>query len=248
MHAVNADGRTCPVCDSRYLLYVRDLPSVMIPGTGVPLFFCMECQSFCCTPTYREDDAENQRSVGMHAEWAPMNRRRYEALWPSLNPKRGILEIGCGIGTLLKLAKDKGVPAVGFDTNEHAARYGRDVYGVDVRPTEWNSDVALDFAPDVICCIQTMEHLYRPRELFAEFAKAAKRWNASIYVNVPMVNTSVWPEIFAPNPANPYFYLCDYHVTFATWEGLQTWAKIAPGLTAEYLDTPELAGVLYRFG
>ena len=88
-----------------------------------------------------------------------------------VQPRRELrlLDIGCGYGFALDLARFAwGWKGIGVDPSNVAQR-GRDELGVDVRATQFDSNLDLGPAPfDVVLASETLEHVPDPRALLAD--------------------------------------------------------------------------------
>lgn len=96
-----------------------------------------------------------------------------------------LLEVGCGIGTFLDVARDRGFATIGIEVNEGTARYAAQSHRI-VRGDF--DDVALPSSScDVLAMEQTLEHMARP------LATLKKAWQllrpgGYLYIGVPQVD------------------------------------------------------------
>jgi 2-polyprenyl-3-methyl-5-hydroxy-6-metoxy-1,4-benzoquinol methylase len=99
--------------------------------------------------------------------------------------KRGrILDVGCGRGELLKIAREQGWDAVGIEPSSTFAEFARKYSGAKVlnQPVE-----SCDLEPqsfDVVILSAVLEHLYRPNETLQALARALRPGGA-LFVDVP---------------------------------------------------------------
>lgn len=80
---------------------------------------------------------------------------------------RRLLDVGCGNGTFLSMAKSAGWQVVGFDIDPEAVRVARE-RGLDVRVGNFAAISEPDAAFDVITLSHVIEHVEAPRKLLVE--------------------------------------------------------------------------------
>ena len=88
--------------------------------------------------------------------------------------ERKLLDVGCGIGLFLEIARERGWDVQGCDTSSFAARYVRDNLNIEVR----GKDLAeINFVPqsfDLITMWDVIEHLTHPREYLEKISSLLK--------------------------------------------------------------------------
>ncbi len=219
----------CVVCTSKYVSYVRDVPTLSA-GVEIPLFYCMECESFTnpsgFLPTAETDATELAFHIKVHERNVLRSRallREMKKQYPDL---QRIVEIGCGTGSFVREAQDMGFDAVGYDINEQAVAYGVEQYGANISASWWNSDLQTE-PFDMLFCIMVLEHLEQPRDLFTEMVVAARRFGAGVFVAVPALNRNRWKYILDPDPTRPGtpFFNNRAHVTHFSNIGLHKLAE-----------------------
>lgn len=89
------------------------------------------------------------------------------------------VDLGCGDGGLLYLIKDLGIPSWGYDLMPTNVEYGKNVRGVDVRYTDFNSD-DVEYG-DIAIMTETLEHMIDPhkvvRDLPSQYLIASSPYN-----------------------------------------------------------------------
>ncbi len=95
-----------------------------------------------------------------------------------------ILDIGCGIGGFLKLARDRGWLTFGVEISSEASRYGEEQFGLDIYNGDFlNSNFTMkDF--DVIMLWHVLEHLQKPNEVIKKVFNILKE-DGLIVIAVP---------------------------------------------------------------
>lgn len=185
----------CPICRSKFLALACRRQT---RGGVVDVFFCMECESFCSPfapehlngPTLNHHRKVFERNLIYTEQWL---QRIQEHHCPTK-----ILDIGCGIGTLLYAAREQqGIDGIGYDLDSEACDYGRQSYNLDLRGQVWSAD---DNTPDIdlISCIMVLEHIKWPRPLMLQMVRAAKKHDCPAFVSVPWFNRNSWKHLHGP--------------------------------------------------
>ncbi len=105
-------------------------------------------------PSYMENQAGLERFFDQRL-------RRLERL---VGPGR-LLEVGCGLGYLLNVARRRGWEAVGLEVSEFAWRYARERFGHDVRRQSLEEADLPHGAFDAVVMRDVVEHSRDPRRL-----------------------------------------------------------------------------------
>jgi SAM-dependent methyltransferase len=158
--------------------------------------------------------------------------------WPYLDrleaivPEKGkILDVGCGTGFRLSVAKARGWEAFGVELSEYAAGVGRDHYGLEVQ----NCRLAeANFSPnsfDGIMINAVLEHVPEPVKLLTEAAQLL-RAGGGMAILLPhygspraKIRGAEWNEIRPPE-----------HLTFHSHASIQAMADRA-GLQVEGISS-----------
>jgi len=222
----------CVVCYSPYMAYVKTLPTKL--GGSVDLFYCMECESFC-SPFSKPNPLTSE--IDWHKSVLDRNLTWCAELLPMLEPRAPIIDIGCGIGSLLLAAKRMGIEGIGYDLDEPACAYGRDQFGLNLRGEHWSKDTSP--SAGLITCVSVLEHLHQPRPLIEEMIAAARHHKCSVFVSVPFVNRDWWrltrTESLTPGHIFEYPHV---HVTHFSWKGMQAIADQL-GASAKLIQVPK---------
>jgi spore maturation protein CgeB len=120
-------------------------------------------------------------------------------------PKAGdrLLEVGCGVGTFLVRARDRGWDAEGIDLSESAIRASREIHGMPVRVGNFTD---LEFDANGYAAIvawEVLEHLPNPRHFLAQ-ARRLLRPGGIIACSVPNEGPRVpYPAVRGPASVPP---------------------------------------------
>ncbi len=212
--------KCCPICASPFMSWVKTLPKKI--GGTVELFYCMECESFSSPFSVPANNPPSD--VEWHKSVLKRNLKWSHNLLQQLIEKGmegPIVDIGCGIGSLLLAADKAGISGVGFDLDTVACEYGRNEFGLNLRGELWHEEDSPDFG--LITIISVLEHIHQPRELIRDMIYAARARNAKIFISVPFFNRDWWKLLHTDNftPGHP-FEVPHAHVTHFSHRGLDT--------------------------
>lgn len=84
------------------------------------------------------------------------------------------LDVGCGVGLLVKMAAEVGFDAYGIDISSPAALYGKEKLGLQILPMDLASAGFPDGFFDVVTMSQVLEHIAQPEALLLEIRRVLK--------------------------------------------------------------------------
>ncbi|MBI1872342.1 MAG: methyltransferase domain-containing protein [Acidobacteria bacterium] len=200
----------CLLCEGTRLRY-------LFPVNGHPLFECEDCGFVFLNPQpsdevlgqiYKADYLlEDQDSGGGDHECVAVMKQQTAQLYLSQlirycgKPAGRLLEIGCGKGDFLVLARATGFDVMGVDVSPHAVATATSRLGAGA-VTCGNAD-ALDLPEeyfDVCVLFDTLEHVRRPVALLTHIHRSLKP-GAVLFVVTPSLDSwsatlmgSRWPE------------------------------------------------------
>lgn len=106
--------------------------------------------------------------------------------------KKGhLLEVGCGPGHFLHLAKLDGWEVTGVELSRFAAQYARDKFGLIVFEGTVDDAVLPKQTFDVVYMGDLLEHIPNPKELLLKIKKYVSD-NGIVYVEVPSVTNGLF--------------------------------------------------------
>jgi 2-polyprenyl-3-methyl-5-hydroxy-6-metoxy-1,4-benzoquinol methylase len=98
--------------------------------------------------------------------------------------ERDLLDLGCGSGLFLHLARRRGFLCHGMDASEHAIRAGREQYGLDLRQGSIGDDVWNGRRFDFVTMFHVLEHLTMPRQALL-YVRSQLKPGGAVIIQVP---------------------------------------------------------------
>lgn len=105
------------------------------------------------------DDAPSNPLVQLYGRWLDALERHH--------PPGSLLDIGCGTGLFLAVARRRGWRTVGIDDCEPAVRHAREHFGLEVETGEFSEFAGDGRTFDAVTMWDIIEHARRPVELLA---------------------------------------------------------------------------------
>lgn len=210
----------CPACRSE-----RTRPA--LEASGVQWHRCRSCRTlFDADPPGdavladeyrgREYFAKAEPEAGAETLWGypddyledrPNVEAKFERILErieTLVPPGRLLDVGCGPGFLLGVAKRRGWEPVGVDLNEWAVAHARDELGRDARHGTLDDQGFADGEFDAVTMLDLIEHVADPAGLVEEAARITRAGGAIAVLTpdaggrVPRLLGQRWPELRRP--------------------------------------------------
>ena len=140
---------------------------------------------------------------------------RHIAALEYIQPTKSVLDVGCGDGLFLSLAKEKGAVCYGIDQSEAGIEKTKKRLGEGANLTTSNAVYDLPFSDgsfDVVTALDVLEHVLEPDKLLKELARISKD---SVVVSVPNFSSlparlqcliGRVPENNRPNKGHVYWF------------------------------------------
>jgi 2-polyprenyl-3-methyl-5-hydroxy-6-metoxy-1,4-benzoquinol methylase len=166
----------CPLCgNTNNFIYIESIEDYKI-------YKCPECFLEFSFPLKSAPPPHYKKFEKYFERW---EFKKVLDFIPFKNAK--ILDIGCGEGYFLKLAKEKGFEAFGIDFNEKAIEIAKEKFGLkNVYP--YTIEEFIEKFPnekfDIICFFQLLEHLDDPLKFMKNIKKILKE-NGYIAFSLP---------------------------------------------------------------
>ena len=196
-------------------------------------------RSFWHPLIYTEPDDQLKRDAEWHISVEERNTTWANNFLDAIKykePIASILEIGCGTGTLMSLARERGLKVHGHDTNPYVPQIALRRHNLRIDTSYWDRG-STDEKFDLVVSISTFEHLPDPQYLLAEIAAYCKQHGSAAFISVPfMVERDDWHYLLEPEPKeirNP-LYLVDVHINQFSRKGFEIMARNAGATHIEY--------------
>jgi len=165
---------------------------------GYKILKCLNCDFVYVNPIPPKGLLEKAYSDEYYEPWLGNQRRKRIKMWESrfktLNNfsvrKGNLLDIGCGEGLFLEIAKRNGWHVTGTEISSFAVKYGREKHGLDIYQGEITDIGFPDKVFDVITMWHVLEHTTNPVAVLKEARRILKDDGVFI-VAVPNLNNFI---------------------------------------------------------
>lgn len=158
---------------------------------------CRNCGLVYINPQPDEETIAGHYREEYYKEWIEKQMKRRVLMWKkrlkdlmSYRKSGRLLDVGCGLGTFLKLAEEEGFEISGTEVSEYVSRYVKESLGIDV--FRGNLEEA-HFPPshfDAVTVWHTLEHLPDPRAALKEINRILKK-GGLLVVALPNLNNYI---------------------------------------------------------
>ena len=189
MNTNNLEHIDCPICeqDAAELLFDKDSLSVVV---------CKRCRLRYVNPRvnrqtleaeytetyYPPDKVERIRTDSM--EWLQMTERLTE-LEKQHRSRGRLLDVGCGIGTFLSLAREQGWEPHGIDPSKSGSAFAQEKYKLDVRCADIFEAAFPSAYFDAIVLYHVLEHISELNPFLSELRRVLKPGTGTLVIEVP---------------------------------------------------------------
>lgn len=198
----------CPACGQSKTERLR------FYRTDYTLLRCLACGLRFSDPMKGEGDYsptyERRRSLILANPPAALKRAaerwNIQVALQALGHTKRLLDIGCGTGQFLAIAREHGHQVAGLDFNPDSLRVAREVFGLtDLFCGSLNQFVQSDGRKfDAVVALEVLEHTEEPIEFLRQTASLLLP-GSTLYLSVPGWNR--WPRIFDPEADYPPHHL-----------------------------------------
>ena len=186
---------TCPLCKSSQYSVVEKYHQIGAPEYGCRLVHCETC-GHCFTDIHHEVDFNKLYQDGQY-ELMDTRQTLFGKVLSfddkivirqlnRLRPQKGaMLDFGCGKGAFIFRAAHYGWQVKGIETAKKRARFGVEIYGVNISTDEYLSGSISGGPFDVITLFHIIEHLSQPIELLQNLIEDNLAKNGWVVIEVP---------------------------------------------------------------
>ena len=171
--AIQVEPVSCPVCDTelyrkRFSLHLGDMVACESCGTNyvtprMPSHILQEKLQ-----VWAEQDVVDEGRLRVGFEPASLEYYRRFLHWAQpfvRTEKRRLLDIGCGTGAFLTVARDQGWQVRGVEVGIASSQYARSALNLDVLPGSIHDVLLTPQGFDFVAAIEVIEHLENPPQL-----------------------------------------------------------------------------------
>lgn len=116
--------------------------------------------------------------------------QRFQTLGATIDlrsmPCGRMLEIGCGVGSFLRLMRDTGWEIVGLEPDSNYARSGEERYNVTIHPQTYEETELPEEFFDMVASFHVIEHVTSPRNFLEKVSRELKV-NGVLYLETPCI-------------------------------------------------------------
>lgn len=204
----------CPTCerDNAELLFRKDALSIVAcKGCGLR-YVNPRVRSQSLEETYAEDYYPPKKISRIQTdtmEWLQM-RERLQELEKHLPTQGRLLDVGCGIGTFLHLADERGWQPHGIDPSKSGVAFAKETYQLDVLCGELFDANFPTAHFDAITAYHVLEHISELNPFVSELRRVLKPQTGKLVIEVPnggslqsRLQKADWPYV---HPCDHLYY------------------------------------------
>jgi len=214
MKTDNLERINCPICE-------RDDTSQLFSKDALSVVVCKRCQLRYVNPRinrqmledeyvetyYPPDKVERIHTDNM--EWLQMAERLTE-LEKQHQRKGRLLDVGCGIGTFLRLAREQNWESHGVEPSKSGSAFAQEMYKLDVKCGDIFEAEFPSAHFDAITLYHVLEHISELNPLLSELRRVLKPQTGTLVIEVPngeslqsRVQKANWPYV---HPRDHLYY------------------------------------------
>lgn len=181
----------CNLCGQRSFKVIED------DEAPFKVLQCKNCSLVFVYPFPDRTELEEHYDDSYYRDWLHTQKESRIRMWTNrLNKLKrfrsggDLLDVGCGEGTFLQLAKESGWKTSGTEVSSYAARYAASVSGADIICGELPDDGYPEDSFDVVTMWHVLEHVRDPKRYLKEIHRILKR-DGLLVIAVPNLNDLV---------------------------------------------------------
>ncbi len=189
MKTENLEHINCPICE-------RDEAEELFSKDALPVVVCKQCQLRYVNPRINRQTLEDgyietyyppdkvERIHTDNMEWLQMEERLSE-LEKHHQGKGRLLDVGCGIGTFLRLAREQSWESHGVEPSKSGSAFAQETYKLDVKCGEVFDANFPTAHFDAITLYHVLEHILELNPLLSELRRVLKPQTGTLVIEVP---------------------------------------------------------------
>lgn len=228
-HTASYKCHCCGSINTKYIQHYILRRSLAV----APLYLCNTCQSISVDyeiVKYHYPVSNFTESMLFHRKVKDRNKKWSISLFHQIknfhvdNKIECVIDIGCGIGTLLSVAADLKLKAIGYEIDEIAASEARKDSRLKIY-NELFTKNSYQHENTLVCCIAVLEHTNNPLELLKEISEYCKINNSKSFIFAPLLphNWSIYLNESATAKGNPFFDNEEHVTHFSNLSLSQAW-------------------------
>ena len=184
---------------------------------SIDVFRCRTCGLIYVSDIKSDKDIEEHYSkeyFEIYLETEPIHlRKRFKKRIKEIKKIRvsgALLDVGCGVGSFLRLAHAEGYETSGVELSHYAAEYARSNFGLSVFNGELKNAGFASETFDIITLWHVLEHVSDPKKFLVQVNRLLKK-NGLLVIEVPNIRSIAatislmnW-ELMAPKEHLFYF-------------------------------------------
>lgn len=182
---------SCNLCGQRGFKVIED------DGAPLKVLQCESCSLVFVYPLPDRTELEEHYDDSYYRDWLHTQKESRIRMWTNrLNKLKrfrsggNLLDVGCGEGTFLQLAKENGWKTSGTEVSSYAARYAANASGADIFCGEIPNAGYPENSFDVVSIWHALEHVRDPKRYLEEIQYILKP-DGLLVIAVPNLNNLV---------------------------------------------------------
>lgn len=181
----------CNLCDHNEFSIIEE------EETPYKVVQCDNCSLVFVHPHPDSMEIKEHYDEGYYSEWLDAQRKRRVRMWSNRLKKLGtigtrgeLLDVGCGEGTFLQLAKKSGWDICGTEISPYAAQYASNISGAEIFCGDLPDAGYHDSTFEVVTMWHVLEHVADPKRYLKEIYRILKP-GGFLVLAIPNVNNVI---------------------------------------------------------
>ena len=180
--------------------------------------------------------------VGNIERYITYSNNRLDKIESLISKKGKLLDIGAGIGTFVKVARDRGWDVYGIESSQNDYKYAKEYWDIDLIDIDF-SDFSSNQSYDIITMFEVIEHFVRPWDALEKCSKLLS--NGGILLVATLFRDSDYVKSLSPE--QDFWWNEPSHLSYMDTECLIKRAKLYGFECIKIVDSEQGAGMLEIF-